>query len=285
MLNSLNSVCFPNTNTGYAVGDSGRILKTTNGGTDWTIQNSGTTEDLFSVCFTDVNNGYAAGESPILKTTNGGTTWTATSYGGLLFSITFPTQNIGYAAGFGTILKTTDAGTTWTNQNTGTDYLFESVFFTDPVNGYIVGHTFHDESGVNYKTTDGGITWIPQFPFSLRSLSSVFFSDANTGYIVGEYGTILKTTTGGEQGVVENYHQKKLLKLFPNPVERKLTVETPQLVKPSFIQLINVNGTILLRQQITEKKTSLDIGNLPAGVYFLKFQNGNSVEVKKLIKE
>ena len=67
---------------GYIVGTNGAILKTTNGGTHWTILSSGTTKWLESVCFTDANTGYTVGyDGIILKTTNGGTNWVALSSG------------------------------------------------------------------------------------------------------------------------------------------------------------------------------------------------------------
>src|SRR3990172_13295412 len=84
---NLNSVHFEDANNGWAVGDSGTILLTTNGGTDWTPILSGTTNDFNDICFTDANNGWAvAGDkyfdtttdsSIILHTTNGGATWSS----------------------------------------------------------------------------------------------------------------------------------------------------------------------------------------------------------------
>ena len=66
-------VSFINANTGTAVGCSGTILRTTNGGTNWTSQTSGTTNCLCDVSFTDANNGTAVGDDgTILRTTNGG---------------------------------------------------------------------------------------------------------------------------------------------------------------------------------------------------------------------
>ena len=57
------SVHFPmNILTGYAVGDNGTILKTTDGGTNWVIQSSDTTYWLQSVHFpVDAQNGFAVG--------------------------------------------------------------------------------------------------------------------------------------------------------------------------------------------------------------------------------
>lgn len=71
---SLYSIYCPNNNTCYAVGDSGTILKTINGGADWVNQNSVTTEKLNSIFFTDEDTGFIVGENGlILKTINGGT--------------------------------------------------------------------------------------------------------------------------------------------------------------------------------------------------------------------
>jgi len=54
----------------------GTILKTTNGGTDWIFQSSGTANWLNSIYFTDLNSGWAVGElGTIFHTTNGGATF------------------------------------------------------------------------------------------------------------------------------------------------------------------------------------------------------------------
>ena len=100
--NTLNSVDFINSNTGWAVGGYGTILKTTNGGTNWTSQTSGTSNTLCSVNFVDQNTGWAVGESgTILKTTNGGTNWISQTSGttNTLFSVNFVDQNTGWAVG------------------------------------------------------------------------------------------------------------------------------------------------------------------------------------------
>ncbi|MBC8490683.1 MAG: T9SS type A sorting domain-containing protein, partial [Bacteroidetes bacterium] len=47
--------------------------RTTNGGINWTLQESGTGNELYGVSFTDANNGTAVGSfGTILRTTNGG---------------------------------------------------------------------------------------------------------------------------------------------------------------------------------------------------------------------
>jgi photosystem II stability/assembly factor-like uncharacterized protein len=69
----LYSVCFANEATGYVAGQSGMILKTTDAGTNWSVQNSGSLNSLISVSFANQDTGYVVGSTGlILKTTNGG---------------------------------------------------------------------------------------------------------------------------------------------------------------------------------------------------------------------
>jgi len=60
--------------TAIAVGELGTILRTTDAGATWTIQDSGTTASLTGVAFADPSVGTAVGDT-ILQTTDGGATW------------------------------------------------------------------------------------------------------------------------------------------------------------------------------------------------------------------
>ena len=81
----LNSISFPDNNTGYIVGgeyiNENIVLKTTNGGATW---DSIYTEDsnlLNAVYFTSVDTGYVVGiMGTILKTTDGGISWTSQTF-------------------------------------------------------------------------------------------------------------------------------------------------------------------------------------------------------------
>jgi hypothetical protein len=74
-MNTLTGVSFTSLDTGTAVGFSGTIIHTTNGGTDWAIQQSTTRRSLNAVSFIDTGTGVAVGNSgTILRTTDGGLT-------------------------------------------------------------------------------------------------------------------------------------------------------------------------------------------------------------------
>ena len=193
---SLNSVSFVDENNGWAVGDTGTILSTTDGGTSWTDQTSGTSVSLNSVSFFNENRGWAVGSTgTILSTTDGGTSWTDQTSGtsASLNSVSFVDENNGWAVGTnGVILSTTDGGTSWTDQTSGTSEILNSVSFVDENNGWAVGDT-----GTILSTTDGGTSWTDQTSGTSVSLRSVSFVDENRGWTVGTAGVILSTTDGG----------------------------------------------------------------------------------------
>jgi photosystem II stability/assembly factor-like uncharacterized protein len=73
---SLWAVSFTDSNHGTAVGDFGIIFHTTNGGINWTTQQSGINTWLGRVSFCDSTYGTIVGDfGKILRTTNGGAEW------------------------------------------------------------------------------------------------------------------------------------------------------------------------------------------------------------------
>src|SRR5262245_32873016 len=115
--NDLNAVDFFDTKTGFAVGNFGAIVRTLDGGVNWELQKSGTTDFLFGVAANGVRGAVAVGANgTILRTTNRGATWERRQSGvtaGLL-NVDFAGANHGIIVGENTILRTTDAGATWT---------------------------------------------------------------------------------------------------------------------------------------------------------------------------
>jgi len=103
-------------NIGWAVGNSGTILHTANGGSNWNPQTSGTSSHHYGVYFIDADTGWIVGESGIIMhTTDGGSSWSEQNSGtsNALNSIFFVDANTGWAVGnFGTILHTTTGGVT-----------------------------------------------------------------------------------------------------------------------------------------------------------------------------
>jgi photosystem II stability/assembly factor-like uncharacterized protein len=198
----LQKVFFSDVNSGIAVGYSGKVLRTTNGGTGWDSIVCGATDKINSVFLINTNTGFLVGNGGvILQTTNGGINWNLQTSGTTnnLLSVKFVNANTGTAVGnSGTILRTTNGGTNWSTQTSGVYPNFNDVFFSSADIGTAVG-----ASGTILHTTNGGINWVVQPSGTSSIIYSVYFADANTGIAVGISGLVLKTTNGGNNWITQ----------------------------------------------------------------------------------
>lgn len=195
----LRGLYFINENTGWITGFSSNVLKTTNGGNTWIIQNAVSTGGYICVYFINEQTGWIGGGNGtngigiVCKTTNGGNNWVQVFYGntGIVYNAHFINSTTGwFPCDFGNVLKTTDAGTTFTLKNVAS-YDWNGIYFVDENTGWVAG-----EGGKIFKTPDGGLNWTEQVNSS-ANLSDIWMFNQNTGYIVGLNGTLLGTTNGG----------------------------------------------------------------------------------------
>ncbi len=194
---ALGTVFFANKYYGLAVGFSGKIVASNNGGATWTSQDSRETyESLLDVDFLSKNSGWAVGSNgTILHTSNGGTDWdvqkccTTSSF----LSVCIPDSGVGYAVGSqGIIYKTVNGGLNWDWSPSPTQNELTSVYFHNTQLGWIVGW-----SGTVFRTGNGGHNWA-SVPCSTNViLKDIHFTDANNGWIVGHNGLIKHTSDGG----------------------------------------------------------------------------------------
>jgi photosystem II stability/assembly factor-like uncharacterized protein len=218
----LNDVYFSDANHGIVVGDSGFILKTSDGGAHWTEHRNQETynvpslsEDghliltpairdlpLTALSFTDAQHGYATG-SGVFKTSDGGDTWVSIGppplsgdmvFGGG-FGAQFLSPQVGVVAGLTGLIRTEDGGTTWVREKLEMDTVYHGIHlydlqFADANTGYAGGF-----AGL-FKTADAGKTWTQLFTSTTDYVWGIHFLDANTGFVSGTFW-IHKTTDGG----------------------------------------------------------------------------------------
>jgi photosystem II stability/assembly factor-like uncharacterized protein len=187
-----------NTTTGWAVGGAGAILYTSDGGTTWTAQTSGTTVALTNVWGTDATHVWATGVYGTILFYNG-TTWTAqtSNTAWTLNGIWGTDATHVWAVGVsGTILFYD--GTTWTTQTSGTTNALQSVWGTNTSKVWIVGaYDLSTSSATILSTSNGGSTWTAQTNTSGAILNDIWGTDANNLWAVGFNGNIHATTNGG----------------------------------------------------------------------------------------
>jgi photosystem II stability/assembly factor-like uncharacterized protein len=165
----LYSVSFGDETTGYAVGDNGTVLKTTNGGTTWVVISKGAVNNFNAAAFTDDGvNGIAVGDGgAVYRTLNSGTTWTtmgAPAGANNLFGASIPrgAPTTAFLCGAGgRLMRNTDVWGvgTWQQAAGGTDNAdtYEAVLF--PIGsdrGVCVGSTV---AGRKILRTIDGTNW------------------------------------------------------------------------------------------------------------------------------
>jgi photosystem II stability/assembly factor-like uncharacterized protein len=119
--NVIFDIAFVDSNTGWAVGEAGQLLKTSDGGATWVPQRSGVIDDLQRVAFANPSVGWVVGDhGVVLGTTDAGATWTrqATAPGagdgpwGLKL-VVLDERRVLVVPGFDDIRTTVDGGATW----------------------------------------------------------------------------------------------------------------------------------------------------------------------------
>ena len=196
----LSGIDFVNPYFGWAVGSSGEIIATTNGGKVWKIQTSGTSADLLAVQFVNTRKGWAVGyNGVIVATTDGGAHWTPQTSGttSTIGHVSFVNDSTGFyslynVAGAGPhIHKTTNGGKNWVAAYT-TSALYE-VWSMAAVSPTVLFVGTYD--GV-WKSTDAGATWIEKGGIQFRY--GLGFSSLLHGASVGYEGVTYYTTDAGE---------------------------------------------------------------------------------------
>ena len=173
----LHAVHFTDISNGWAVGDGGTILRTTDGGNSWDPQDSGTTDDFKQVRFLNNWYGFAVGHQSwtgkLYTTSNGGEAWTSQDLPGLhanpilyfldannLWAVSWDTD--GYYTNYVYIHRSTDGGSSWqqmhyeTLMRSSLSYYPKGIDFYDYTHGYVL------LGWGNYNllsTHDGGANW------------------------------------------------------------------------------------------------------------------------------
>lgn len=170
----LRSVYFVDSLTGWAVGDSGIIIHTLDGGDNWIIQESNTENEIVDVFFLNSQVGWASSfnySTPpygtlLLKTNNGGNDWVNEPYPTeniFITCILFLDSLVGWMGGTPhALVNTTDGGNTWQQADVDTSTLaffpVLNIKFYNEQYGYACGGMF-DIAGVTWRTNNGGEKW------------------------------------------------------------------------------------------------------------------------------
>lgn len=212
---TLRYLSFVDSLTGWAAGEAGTIIRTTDGGSNWDVQNRTVQTFIMDIFFIDKNLGWALTlkdefpfNSVILKTINGGAEWSAEDFpdsSKLIRTIFFFDSLKGFVGG-SYIGHTSDGGNNWlessVDSNLVSNFPVYDFNFLNREFGYACGG-FIDQAGVVWRTTNSGLNWNAQ-GISTDEVFNIFIFDSLNAITLsgdpeGFYPIAnIKTTNSGE---------------------------------------------------------------------------------------
>jgi len=210
---NLNSVGYPLTDTGYAVGDNGTIIKLTRlsdgrmSASDYSFANPDTArKDLNDIMFLPIPNkaGYIVGDSgTILYTTDRGNRWSFYSNNRIPYNLhsVYYRSGLAYTVGDSGILLRSTRARVWEPKSPPDQFLKANFYGVTFINdtGWVVG----EKGAILFSKSKGEIWTAQDPPNNINStFRDVFFKDEAGynrlwGWVVGDNGVILKTTNWG----------------------------------------------------------------------------------------
>jgi hypothetical protein len=87
-------------------------------------------------------------------------------------------------------------------------------------------------------------------------------------------------------GFEENKPEDHFFNVYPNPASGKITIEQYRINHHhTTLSLFNSQGSLILQTRLGKTIESLDISELPNGIYLLRLTQGDLVQTEKVIKQ
>lgn len=191
--------------SGYAMGDGGTFLYTTDDGATWTPQTEAPSSNINSMTNPYPDSGYLCGDNGLLMRTLRDTLgvhfqpWNSPGSVNLNSITVVPLGRLGYVGGDGgNLWRTANSGLLWTKQTLGTTQNIHRLYLVDIRRTYLCG-----DSGQVWKTEKAN-QWQDKSPsgFSAINFYSIAFVQ-DTGLVVGDKGRILYSENGANSWTPE----------------------------------------------------------------------------------
>lgn len=204
-----------------AVGNTGCIEKSVDGGSTWNKLNSGSSYYFNTIGFFNSSDGLAiAGSNAnayLIQSSDGGSSWAPDTLveNGPFYKMQIDGNNCFLLNNSSQMMKSIDGGNSWElNQVPSITSYYKDMQFVNEFSGYLCS-----DSSILLKTTDGGITWEEISFHEYYNFTSMFFLNENLGWVIDASGRkLLRTKTGGNDwfftSFIEDGYAYKLTDVF-----------------------------------------------------------------------
>lgn len=132
--------------------------------------------------------------------------------------------------------------------------------------------------------SSAGFWWSSYEYSSTQAMApSLFYSTVDLMHIMSDKtdGNSVRCIKNQSSGINE-LDKPDEYNIFPNPAHNFISIGGLQ---NSLIEIINIQGQILLTYKNSNSNNNFDISRIPNGIYILKITSNNKVSIKKLIKQ
>lgn len=279
---------FIDAQNGYVTTNFSDVLKTTDGGNNWTAVPTGgycSASDKEepqgdSIVFTGWDGTFAY-QGSVLRSDDNGTSFQEliyavnyTQFRGSHFltpSIGFTVHNISWPLNKNYLSKTTNGGVTWDSiiVDTTSTLTFEDVFMISSNEGYIVGSNW--PSGSIYHLMGSSISLEETVPTGLKRI----YKGGNTVFATGDGGLIMKK----QIPLSVPTHVQPLTGIYPNPASNFIHIP---LKETSDVSLLDMNGKLIQSGLLSEDQLYL-IPPVSPGIYILKVSNSEGISTARIV--
>jgi hypothetical protein len=195
----------------------------------------------------------------------------------------------------GGLVRSTNSGTSFTKLNNVTycgavglgkaapGSTYETLYIWGTVNGVLGVH----------RSTNEGATWV-----RVNDDAHEYGGPANGQFVIGDmnvYGRVYMSTAGrgipyGMPAVTLAVKTglaagKNALMAYPNPVENMVTLKLPKELVGGTVTLINNVGAVVRTEKSVGADYTLDLSQLPSGLYTISARNGKQSAGARIIKK
>ncbi|WP_367391251.1 T9SS type A sorting domain-containing protein [Lewinella sp. LCG006] len=223
---------------GFVGFDGGRLAATTNGGESWTLVTNGE--------FTNqpISNLFALNSTTIMNTVSGSTRCSS------------------------------DGGLTWSTDACG-GVTAPGEIVVGPDGAYYSGELFPSQQDLLsniQRSLDQGQTWEPVAGFCTYAIPGAVTPDNRYLYVYQTAGFLGRVDLDAIVSTETPRSAIETAKVYPNPTHGVLQVELPQQASRAQLNLYNLQGQLVKQQVANSNMETMDLSNLPAGMYLLRVQ-------------
>lgn len=276
----------PNGNI-YLMGTS-QAYESDDEGQTWTVFTHNNGFQPTAAFFVDNDNGYVVGRSSTYATTSdGGQTWTVgTGPANNSVDVYFTDADNGWVSTASSRHTTNDRGVTWQSdpeRDGGYDYTVRSTDGSLLTNGFAGGN-----NGEVLHSRDNGATW-NRIAFNCYSYrgggitpDGKYWFSVGDGFIVRHDLDVI--TVSNRRVEAANAVR---LRAFPNPSNGAFTLELPVVNTAATLDIFDGNGRLLKQQtvQAGRERVDLNLGDVPTGVYLVRWSAGGQLGRVRVVKQ